>query len=377
MTLTPYVSPRQHAERCLPGLRDFQDAALCFAWLYRSTVRLSRLQMAFVPATCPQCGGDLQVPDDRETVNCMYCGTKIKVREAIKIDSGPSTADLLDLARHALESENASEANRLAARALERDPRNVEAWMLKGLGAGWSSRLVDFRLPECTNCFRRAHEIGIPEADREEAATKLATVALGGYNLSRNHLAQFPSYDMWPSHVDRAYQALEALKVARLIAPDSIAVMKAFVTAADQLVQGHTFVDWQATNEWSSHLQLTPEAKSELVSEVREHAELIKEHEPDYTIRPAVQQQSSGCFIATACYGAEEHPEVASLRLYRDEVLLRTTAGKAFVAAYYRISPPIAFRLKQSEALSRVVRRFLVAPLARSAAKSNLKRRAG
>ncbi len=41
--------------------------------------------MKFVPAKCPTCQGDLQIPDDREFVKCMYCGVDIKVREVIHV----------------------------------------------------------------------------------------------------------------------------------------------------------------------------------------------------------------------------------------------------------------------------------------------------
>lgn len=39
--------------------------------------------MKFVPAKCPTCQGELQIPDDREFVKCMYCGVEIKVRDVI------------------------------------------------------------------------------------------------------------------------------------------------------------------------------------------------------------------------------------------------------------------------------------------------------
>jgi predicted RNA-binding Zn-ribbon protein involved in translation (DUF1610 family) len=44
--------------------------------------------MNFVAATCPSCGGSLQVPDDRDAVKCMYCGGEIIVRQAINLAAG-------------------------------------------------------------------------------------------------------------------------------------------------------------------------------------------------------------------------------------------------------------------------------------------------
>ena len=44
--------------------------------------------MTFKAAICPSCGGALQVPDDRATVKCMYCGVDVVVGEAIQLAAG-------------------------------------------------------------------------------------------------------------------------------------------------------------------------------------------------------------------------------------------------------------------------------------------------
>ena len=38
--------------------------------------------MALVAADCPSCGAGIQIPDDRDTVHCMYCGQKILIERS-------------------------------------------------------------------------------------------------------------------------------------------------------------------------------------------------------------------------------------------------------------------------------------------------------
>jgi len=62
------------------------------------------------------------------------------------------------------------------------------------------------------------------------------------------------------------------------------------------------------------------------------------------------------CFIATAVYGAEDHPHVSILRGFRDTYLLGNPAGTAFVDLYYRYSPPLADLIEHSQSLRSLVR---------------------
>lgn len=74
-----------------------------------------------------------------------------------------------------------------------------------------------------------------------------------------------------------------------------------------------------------------------------------------------------GCFIATASYGSILHPAVALLRAFRDRFLLTNGPGRAFVAWYYRWSPPRAAWIARHDAARAVVRVLLLPLLALAA----------
>lgn len=63
-----------------------------------------------------------------------------------------------------------------------------------------------------------------------------------------------------------------------------------------------------------------------------------------------------GCFIATAAYGTPLAQDIDVLRELRDEYLLNSTLGSAFVDSYYRLSPPIADVVAQYPAMATFVR---------------------
>ncbi len=69
----------------------------------------------------------------------------------------------------------------------------------------------------------------------------------------------------------------------------------------------------------------------------------------------------SGCFVATASYGAPSF-EVEALSCFRDRYLLSNRAGKCLVGLYYKCSPPFSRYISKREWL-KVVVRILLKPL--------------
>ncbi|MGI9308505.1 MAG: CFI-box-CTERM domain-containing protein, partial [Gammaproteobacteria bacterium] len=85
----------------------------------------------------------------------------------------------------------------------------------------------------------------------------------------------------------------------------------------------------------------------------------ITESLPPVTER---EDDNDGCFIATAAFGTYWEPNVLVLRQWRDNFLLRNEPGRAFVAAYYRHSPPVADWIAERE-WARAITRGVLTPL--------------
>ena len=87
----------------------------------------------------------------------------------------------------------------------------------------------------------------------------------------------------------------------------------------------------------------------------------LEEMSSALTSSPAAQGK---CFVATACYGSHAHPTVIALRRFRDRALQTSASGRALIWLYEATSPPLARWLLRHPAATRLVRDYLLDPLA-------------
>ena len=99
--------------------------------------------------------------------------------------------------------------------------------------------------------------------------------------------------------------------------------------------------------------------------DTREEWENCPVYDPDKVPAKAPASSGGGCFIATACYGNFNAPEVLALRAYRDEWLLTNWLGTAFVKFYYFVSPPLAKQIEKSNKAKNFIRKYLLSPIVR------------
>ena len=83
-----------------------------------------------------------------------------------------------------------------------------------------------------------------------------------------------------------------------------------------------------------------------VVEEVVEEPAVVEEVEEPATAPQESSEEGGGCLIATAAYGSELAPQVQMLREIRDNQLMNTESGSAFMTTfnelYYSFSPTIA-----------------------------------
>lgn len=65
------------------------------------------------------------------------------------------------------------------------------------------------------------------------------------------------------------------------------------------------------------------------------------------------------CFVASAAYGDQNHPDVMFLRAFRDDVLAKTSIGRSFITWYWRVGPRLARAVEKSEQL-RNISKYLI-----------------
>lgn len=186
--------------------------------------------MKFFAAKCPQCSGDLQLPEDKDIVKCMYCSSDIVISK-LKEQAGPNVETLLKLARHAKLARNHSEAEAYFSRVLESDPGCYEAWLGKSEAAAWQSTLAHYRGDEliagCEQAIALAKAVSAEEAERilKISAESILEFAQTFHALSVDHTIQFVSvpsarYEHW----DRCRQILSLCEKALEYQPNYAAI---------------------------------------------------------------------------------------------------------------------------------------------------------
>lgn len=301
--------------------------------------------MNFIPCKCPQCGGDLQIPSDKDIVRCMYCTADIKVRDVISIQAS-NPKNLEALANNAFEGGNYKEAEDYCNRILEIDPDNVEAWLKKGLSAGWRSNLARDNFSEMFASIDKGLSFCQNDADRAIHemlyALHIFSLCHEYFQLSLNHTLKFISvHDAQYDHAERCRNIVLALERAHIFDPDIQEIPNLIVDISSRQINVRLVSD-----------DLKYFFRQKIV-------EFTNEKTPPKLVE---QSKAGGCFVITATMGDDRNIFVQNLRNFRDEVIVKSKIGNNFIEWYYEKGPKVASFISGSLFLRVVSFVFIVVP---------------
>ena len=160
--------------------------------------------------TCEMCGSTELVKQDGFFV-CQTCGTKYSVEEAkkmmiegtvdvqgtVRVDDSDKVNNYLVMAKNAYASSNNQEAEMYCNKIIEIDSTNSEAWLLKGVVAGWQSTGANLRMDEFLTCAKNA----FVNAKDPETLTELAKIGyeechnltLAIFDMKLQHVVSYPN----------------------------------------------------------------------------------------------------------------------------------------------------------------------------------------
>jgi ribosomal protein S27E len=200
----------------------------------------------FIAAKCPSCGGDLQVPDNRDQVKCMYCGGTVITRQAIQLASpGVNVANLMEVAKAAANANNPKEAYDYYTKVLEYEPRNTTAWVGKGEAAGWMSTVKDIKTREMMAAFENAINYA-PESDKpalqQHCADAINRVTTACYSIARKHVVQFVQVgNTWQDYIRGCGLLIGALLVGSAYDPNNKTTIENIIHISADNIRGISY----------------------------------------------------------------------------------------------------------------------------------------
>ena len=327
--------------------------------------------MIFKEARCPNCGGELQLPEDKGTVKCMYCGGDIIVQDAIQKAADSNVPNWLLLAKTAIDGRNYQEAFNYYTKVLEVDPQNYEAWFGKGEAAGWLSTLADVRLSEMLTDIENAIK-NAPEEIKENLINRSAdcinSITMAYYQLMREHLLKFVALEnTWENHGEQCKIILHFLEYAHILSPKDRRIMENIILICVDLIKGVKYDDPYHSDVWGNPHQnmrafVAEELAENLKTMINQFVNKIQEIDSSYQ-PPQIIKNKKECFVATVTMGDINHPIVALLREFRDAWLLKRYTGRIFVRYYYILGPYAANFIRRSILLKRLSYILVVRPL--------------
>lgn len=294
--------------------------------------------MPLVQAICTNCGANLEIDNTKDAAICPYCGTAFIVEKAIN---------------------NYNTTNQIHAGTVNIYGGNSADFVIRGgVLVKYNGAATEVVIPNSVkiiggeNCVSGAFSgcIGITSVVLPDSVQEIGDFSFKGCTglksvVIPNSVQKIGRYAFEdcsslisvsiPSSVqtigDNAFDYCKSLTSVRI--PSS--VKRIYSSAFSDCTALHKVKVDGDTEIYSSvfagcNVQIV-EASEEWKKKNWRLFDCLKEYEP----------RGSGCYVATAVYGSYDCPEVWTLRRFRDDTLDRTWYGRAFIRAYYAVSPTL------------------------------------
>jgi hypothetical protein len=366
--------------------------------------------MANVEVNCSNCGAQAPAPDDGTPAKCMYCGGNIQYQKPISESEGQTAnPQLKRLATSAWESDNHKESEKYFSQIIEQGIHYPAAWLYKGLSVAWQSSINEFRAKDLGPAFKNAFEscetdqefVEVAEAAATDGVDTLYGLALHSQNFVTEHGGPINSVfdeNIYGGHVSRIFDILTVFtdivlpafedsrleeyphQVSKRYLEVSGCIYRVLVVEHIHNINPFNSINagWifqfdeesefyqKINNGIQSVVERYENMSDESLSELGLDREDVKDPRVDL-LQQATDTANGGdwCFVATATLHDQDWRELATLRQFRDEILLPNKAGAAFVRWYYRYGPIMARWIATRKHLKELVRAVLILPVAR------------
>ncbi len=194
--------------------------------------------MKFIAAKCPNCDGELQVPDDRDFVKCMYCGVDIKVRDAVKVVFEGNIPNLLNLGNEALKVGNYKESYDYFSKVLEYDVKNSQAWFGKASTCAYLYKIYNINEAEVLSYFDKS--ISLIESEnilelKSRISEEINLISKKLFSVCTDHKNEnLQDEKKWTEYIKNSKKIIKLLEKALIYNPKNSDTLRFLVKIATE-----------------------------------------------------------------------------------------------------------------------------------------------
>ena len=312
---------------------------------------------------CEMCGSN-DVVKQEDLFVCQNCGTKysvevarkmmiegtVEVKGTVTIDSSDELRNLYELARRAVLNDNSENASKYYNQILLKDPNSWEAYFYSVYYTAKACAFdqINIAADSVKNCLfsllKLIQESILEDGERlnaiKEITEKVIEIARYFLSVTKKHYAVELEMPNMLKLVEREIFVQNYTSIVVSVT----GVLKELGDKLDVLYKGEYGV--QSVACWKECIVLLNEIRPLLYNKTTNSEEIdfyknqIRKYDSSYKL-PELNKNKGACYVATAVYGSYNCPQVWTLRRFRDNTLDATWYGRAFIKAYYAISPTL------------------------------------